>query len=76
MLEFNSTRKENNRKRLTKCAPRFAHATIGGKEGKFYVVTEPSNDIGNPNPGTLCHVVTHTQPLWITFKESIAIKLE
>ncbi|MBA0746549.1 hypothetical protein Gogos_009057 [Gossypium gossypioides] len=53
------------KKRLTDCAPRFARGTIGGKEGKFYMVTEPRNDIANPKLGTLCHVVTHRKPMCI-----------
>ncbi|TYH33763.1 hypothetical protein ES332_D13G080900v1 [Gossypium tomentosum] len=67
---------EKNRKRLADCAPGFARGTIGGKHGKFYVVTDPSDDIANPKPGTLCHAVTQLRPLWITFKKSMIIKLE
>ncbi|KAG8473285.1 hypothetical protein CXB51_035199 [Gossypium anomalum] len=65
-----------NRKRLADCAPGFARGTTGGKDGKFYVVTDPSDDIANPKPGTLRHAVTQLRPLWITFKKSMIIKLE
>ncbi|MBA0727532.1 hypothetical protein Golax_025426 [Gossypium laxum] len=65
-----------NRKRLADCAPGFARGTTGGKDGKFYVVTDPSDDIANPKPGTLRHAVTQLRPLWITFKKSMIIKLK
>ncbi|KAG4110791.1 hypothetical protein ERO13_D13G068700v2 [Gossypium hirsutum] len=65
-----------NRKRLADCAPGFARGTTGGKDGKFYVVTDPSDDISNPKPGTLRHAVTQLRPLWITFKKSMIIKLK
>ncbi|KAK5770998.1 hypothetical protein PVK06_047166 [Gossypium arboreum] len=46
---------EENRKRLADCAPGFARGTVGGKDGKFYMVTNPSDDIANPKPETLRH---------------------
>ncbi|PPR99415.1 hypothetical protein GOBAR_AA21252 [Gossypium barbadense] len=67
---------EKNRKRLADCAPGFARGTTGGKEGEFYVVTDPSDDILNPKPGTLRHAVIQRRPLWITFKRSMIITLE
>ncbi|XP_012492609.1 probable pectate lyase P59 [Gossypium raimondii] len=67
---------EKNRKRLADCAPGFARGTTGGKEGEFYVVTDPSDDILNPKPGTLRHAVIQRRPLWITFKGSMIITLE
>ncbi|TYG85455.1 hypothetical protein ES288_A13G055600v1 [Gossypium darwinii] len=65
-----------NRKRLADCAPGFASGTTGGKDGKFYVVTDPSDDSANPKPVTLRHAVTQLKPLWIIFKKSMIIKLE
>lgn len=47
-----------NRKKLASCALGFGHGTTGGMAGKFYVVTDPSdNDVVNPIPGTLRHAV-------------------
>lgn len=47
-----------NRKKLAQCALGFGHGTTGGMAGKFYVVTDPSdNDVTNPRPGTLRHAV-------------------
>ncbi|PPS05847.1 hypothetical protein GOBAR_AA14800 [Gossypium barbadense] len=63
-------------KRLADCAPGFASGTTGGKDGKFYVVTDPSDDSANPKPGTLRHAVTQLKPLWIIFRKSMIIKLE
>ncbi|XP_059638769.1 pectate lyase-like [Cornus florida] len=65
-----------NRMRLADCGLGFGRKTTGGKGGKFYVVTDPSdNDLVNPKPGTLRHAVIQTQPLWITFARSMAIRL-
>ncbi|MBA0776206.1 hypothetical protein Gotri_011229, partial [Gossypium trilobum] len=67
---------EKNRKKLADCAPGFARGTTGGKDGEFYVVTNPIDNAADPKPGTLRHAVTQTGPLWITFKGSMTIKLE
>lgn len=65
-----------NRKKLADCVLGFGHKTTGGKLGKFYVVTDPSdNDIGKPRPGTLRHAVIQQEPLWIIFARSMTIKL-
>ncbi|KAF5945281.1 hypothetical protein HYC85_015509 [Camellia sinensis] len=65
-----------NRKKLADCVLGFGHKTTGGKLGKFYVVTDPSdNDTGNPRPGTLRHAVIQQEPLWIIFARSMTIKL-
>ncbi|XP_012091936.1 pectate lyase [Jatropha curcas] len=65
-----------NRKRLAQCALGFGHKTTGGKQGKYYVVTDPSdNDMVNPKPGTLRHAVIQLKPLWIIFKHSMIIRL-
>ncbi|KAK5833414.1 hypothetical protein PVK06_017239 [Gossypium arboreum] len=58
------------------CAPRFARGTSGGMDGEFYVVTDPSDDVSNPKLGTLHDVVIQTEPLLITFKRPMTIKLE
>ncbi|KAG4148922.1 hypothetical protein ERO13_D05G313200v2 [Gossypium hirsutum] len=85
MLEFYITKKvcwrcdpdwEKNRKKLADCAPGFARGTTGGKDGEFYVVTDPIDNAADPKPGTLRHAVTQTGPLWITFKGSMTIKLQ
>ncbi|KAI3974174.1 hypothetical protein MKX01_033425 [Papaver californicum] len=50
----------NDRKRLADCVLSFGRHTRGGKRGKFYVVTDPSdNDL----------------PLWIIFATSMVIRL-
>nr|KJB60995.1 hypothetical protein B456_009G334500 [Gossypium raimondii] len=67
---------EKNRKKLADCAPGFARGTTGGKDGQFYVVTDPIDNAVDPKPGTLRHGVTQTGPLYITFKRSMTIKLQ
>lgn len=65
-----------NRKRLANCALGFGRKTTGGKLGRIYVVTDPSdNDVQNPRPGTLRHAVIQNQPLWIIFSRSMTIRL-
>ncbi|CAI8587818.1 unnamed protein product [Vicia faba] len=65
-----------NRKELADCVQGFGRKTTGGKAGRIYVVTEPSdNDMVNPRPGTLRHAVTRNGPLWIIFARSMVIKL-
>ncbi|KAI4343842.1 hypothetical protein L6164_011144 [Bauhinia variegata] len=66
----------NNRKKLADCVLGFGKGTTGGKDGKFYVVTDPSDsDLVNPKPGTLRHAVIQPVPLWITFAHSMKIRL-
>lgn len=66
-----------NRKRLADCARGFAHRTTGGKDGRFYVVTDSSDDaILEPKPGTLRHAVIQTEPLWIIFSRPMVIRLQ
>ncbi|XP_051149261.1 pectate lyase-like [Andrographis paniculata] len=66
-----------NRKRLAECARGFGHETTGGKEGRYYVVSDPSDDVmDNPLPGTLRHAVIQTEPLWIIFEHSMVIQLK
>ncbi|CAA0833085.1 Pectate lyase family protein [Striga hermonthica] len=65
-----------NRKKLADCARGFGHETFGGKNGKYYLVTDASDDsVDNPRPGTLRHAVIQSEPLWIVFSHSMVIKL-
>ncbi|KAF4367626.1 hypothetical protein F8388_011265 [Cannabis sativa] len=65
-----------HRKRLANCALGFARGTTGGKHGKIYVVTDPSdNDLVNPKPGTLRYAVIQPEPLWIIFAHDMIIRL-
>ncbi|MFQ6661581.1 hypothetical protein Gotur_029694 [Gossypium turneri] len=73
---YHSNPEEVNRKKLADYAPGFARGTTGGKDGEFYVVTNPIDNAADPKPGTLRHAVTQTRPLWITFKGSMTIKLQ
>ncbi|CAN4081702.1 unnamed protein product [Withania somnifera] len=65
----------NNRKKLVECAMGFGYKTTGGKDGRFYVVTDPSDEYTNPKPGTLRHAVIQKEPLWITFERDMNIRL-
>lgn len=69
---------EKKRRRLAKCALGFGKGTTGGKAGRKYLVTDPSDDdMLNPKPGTLRHAVIQNQPLWIVFgKPIMRIKLK
>ncbi|XP_057482011.1 probable pectate lyase 7 [Actinidia eriantha] len=65
-----------NRKRLAECVIGFRRNTTGGKDGAFYLVTDPSDkDMANPKPGTLRHAVTRKEPLWIIFDRPMNIRL-
>lgn len=65
-----------NRKKLANCVLGFGRKTRGGKYGRYYVVTNPSdNDMVNPKPGTLRHAVIQKGPLWIIFSHSMIIRL-
>lgn len=66
----------NNRMKLADCVLGFGRHTTGGKGGKIYVVTDPSdNDLVNPKVGTLRHAVIQTEPLWIIFAHDMVIRL-
>ncbi|XP_060196851.1 pectate lyase-like [Lycium barbarum] len=66
-----------NRKKLADCARGFGHKTTGGKAGRYYVVTDDSDDdVKDPKPGTLRHAVIQEEPLWIIFEKSMVIKLK
>ncbi|RDX62663.1 putative pectate lyase 5, partial [Mucuna pruriens] len=66
---------ERNRKRLASCGIGFGKHAIGGKYGKVYVVSDPSDEPVKPKPGTLRHAVIQHDPLWIIFKHDMVIKL-
>ncbi|KAG5536696.1 hypothetical protein RHGRI_024201 [Rhododendron griersonianum] len=67
---------EHHRMKLADCALGFGRHTTGGKGGKIYVVTDPSdNDLVNPKPGTLRFAVIQPEPLWIIFARSMVIRL-
>ncbi|KAI6677161.1 hypothetical protein NL676_037957 [Syzygium grande] len=66
----------NHRKRLANCALGFGRGTTGGKAGKIYKVTDPSDDnLLNPKPGTLRFGVIQPEPLWIIFAHNMVIRL-
>jgi len=68
---------ETNRQRLADCAIGFGKNAIGGRDGRIYVVTDPSNDDPvNPRPGTLRYAVTQEERLWIIFKRDMVIRLK
>lgn len=67
---------DKNRQKLADCPLGFGRHTTGGKAGKIYVVTDPSDgDMVNPKKGTLRHAVIQTEPLWITFARNMVIRL-
>ena len=61
---------------LADCAIGFGHNAVGGRDGKFYVVTDSDHDDPlNPIPGTLRHAVIQEEPLWIIFDHDMVINL-
>ncbi|CAA2969267.1 probable pectate lyase 12 [Olea europaea subsp. europaea] len=65
-----------NRQRLADCGIGFGQYALGGKGGKYYVVTDSSDhDAVNPVPGTLRYAVIQTEPLWIVFAANMLIHL-
>ncbi|CAN6460484.1 unnamed protein product [Victoria cruziana] len=67
----------SNRKRLADCGIGFGRNAVGGRDGRYYVVTDPSDDDPvNPRPGTLRHAVIQDEPLWIMFKRDMVIVLK
>lgn len=65
-----------NRQKLADCGIGFGQYALGGKGGRFYVVTDSSDhDPVNPAPGTLRFAVIQTEPLWIVFATSMIIHL-
>ncbi|XP_057958540.1 probable pectate lyase 8 [Malania oleifera] len=68
---------QKNRKRLADCGIGFGRNAIGGRDGRFYVVTDPKDDDPvTPKPGTLRHAVIQDKPLWIVFKRDMVITLK
>ena len=68
---------DKNKQKLVDCAVGFGKNAAGGKGGKIYVVTNPSdNDAVNPKNGTLRHAVIQDEPLWIIFECDMVIKLK
>ncbi|XP_054807155.1 probable pectate lyase 5 isoform X2 [Prosopis cineraria] len=67
---------EKNRKRLADCSIGFGKNAIGGRDGRFYVVTDSGDHPVNPKPGTLRYGVIQDEPLWIIFKNNMVIKLK
>lgn len=66
-----------NRKKLADCVLGFGRHTTGGKDGKYYVVTDSSDDnMNDPKPGTIRHAVIQSEPLWIVFAHSMVIRLK
>lgn len=66
----------DDRKRLATCVKGFGRNTTGGLAGRFYEVTDSSDDdMVNPKPGTLRWAVIQDEPLWITFKTDMTIRL-
>lgn len=66
-----------NRQKLADCAIGFGREAIGGKNGQYYVVTDPSDhDPVNPTPGTLRYAVIQNEPLWIIFESDMIIQLK
>ncbi|KZV40282.1 putative pectate lyase 12-like, partial [Dorcoceras hygrometricum] len=65
-----------NRQKLADCTVGFGQYALGGKGGRYYVITDPSdNDPVNPKPGTIRHAVIQTEPLWIVFTAKMVIHL-
>ncbi|CDP14850.1 unnamed protein product [Coffea canephora] len=65
-----------NRMKLADCALGFGRHATGGKGGRIYKVTDPSdNDLVNPKPGTLRHALIQPEPLWVIFTKNMVIRL-
>ncbi|CAH9138398.1 unnamed protein product [Cuscuta epithymum] len=65
-----------NRQRLADCGIGFGQYALGGKGGRYYVVTDSSDsDPVTPRPGTLRHAVIQEEPLWIVFAANMGIHL-
>lgn len=65
-----------NRQQLAQCGKGFGRKAVGGLGGKFYVVTDESdNDLVTPKFGTLRYGAVQKGPLWIIFARSMIIRL-
>ncbi|PRQ16111.1 putative pectate lyase [Rosa chinensis] len=68
---------DQDRQKLADCALGFGHETTGGKGGRIYTVTDPSDDnVLEPEEGTLRWAVIQPEPLWIIFKDDMNIELK
>ncbi|KAL6210900.1 hypothetical protein ACLB2K_016130 [Fragaria x ananassa] len=68
---------QRHRKRLANCGIGFGRNAVGGRDGKYYVVSDPGHDDPvNPRPGTLRHAIIQDRPLWIVFKRDMVITLK
>ncbi|KAJ0959982.1 hypothetical protein J5N97_000238 [Dioscorea zingiberensis] len=68
---------DQDRQKLADCALGFGHETTGGKGGRIYTVTDPSDDnVLEPDEGTLRWAVIQPEPLWIIFKDDMKIELK
>ncbi|URD81671.1 Pectate lyase [Musa troglodytarum] len=66
-----------HRKRLADCGIGFGRNAIGGRDGRYYVVSDAGDDDPvNPRSGTLRHAVIQDEPLWIVFKRDMVITLK
>ncbi|XAR65673.1 Pectate lyase [Bertholletia excelsa] len=79
MSTIDSCRRSNRnwaskRQDLVNCVVGFGKGTMGGRNGKIYAVTDPSDDPLDPKPGTLRYGETQSDPLWIIFKRYMVIK--
>ncbi|CAN6929808.1 unnamed protein product [Brassica oleracea] len=67
----------DNRQGLADCGIGFGQYALGGKGGRFYFVTDSSDDDAvEPKPGTLRYGVIQVEPLWIVFPSNMMIKLK
>lgn len=66
----------SNRQALADCAIGFGKSALGGKNGKIYVVDDPTDDATDPKPGTLRYGVIQPDPLWIIFERDMVLELE
>ncbi|MQL71309.1 hypothetical protein Taro_003614 [Colocasia esculenta] len=68
---------QRHRKKLADCGMGFGKDAIGGRHGRFYRVTDPTDDDPlNPSPGTLRHAAIQDEPLWIVFVGDMVITLK
>ncbi|KAJ7559226.1 hypothetical protein O6H91_04G075000 [Diphasiastrum complanatum] len=66
----------HNRMQLADCAKGFGSNALGGKYGRYYVVTRTDDDPVNPAPGTLRYGATLPGPTWIYFAHDMLIVLK
>lgn len=58
------------------CVFGYAAGTTGGKGGRHYVVTEPSDSMDAPAPGSLRYGLAKYSPVWITFARNMTVALQ